>query len=765
MVKVCLVFCLLFLFSLKSNAQAPQKKLDSVLSIHANYHKDDSVKLKNLKEVYRQYMRMKNVPKVEEYVGKTVALAIRLNLRRFEAEAYYRRGVFYHGTSNYEKAEESYLKSVRVYALLNDLDWVGGVYLNLGALYTGIPDYAKALEVNQKAISVFQKNGNEEDLASCYANISSIYLGLNQQSNSLFYLKKALQIFEKEGENSRGVAVVTNSIGNAYFDASNEELVKMGVNPNQKNKVALAYYSRSLKAAIAIGDDGVEATANRNLGKLYELIGNRTLALQAYETAIAKDSVGDDMLDYAFSLLALGKFYEGEKEFDKSINLVLKALKIGEDNKLLEIQRNAYEYLSSVEEKKGNYSLSLANYKKFIDFKEQIFNEEKEKEVTRRQLQINFAVKEKDYQLKQELTDGALQRQVLLAKQQQQKLILRQQALDLSDKEKRLQRLTFLKKQADLENEKRFQQGMRVSEQLKSKLDKEIKDREINFQKSELKFNKNITLFLSILAVILFGSAVAVFLAQRKTAKLNTVVSNQKAELEKLGKVKDRIFSVVGHDMRSPVNSLISFIQLLEDGNMEPQKLNRYAGHLKNTLTYTSAMMENLLNWASSQMEGFKPIIEPFKIKACVQEVVDSLADLAFKKKIQINNNLLEDKYCLADINMTTIVFRNLINNAIKFTNEGGSIHLSMQENNHELLIAVKDNGIGLTQEQIDNFNESGSDSNSKTTLGTNSEKGTGIGLLLCKTFTQLMNGLLQVQSKKNIGTTFTLTLPKPHIS
>lgn len=764
MSKVCLVLCLLFLLFNTSTgrAQNPQKKIDSLLSIHVNYQKDDSVKVKNLKELYRQYMRMKNTSKVEEYVDQTIALAIRLNLRKFEAEAYYRRGVFYHGSSNYEKSEENYLKSAKVYTLINDLDWAGGVYLNLGALYTGIPDYAKALEVNQKAISVFQKNGNEVDLASCYANISSIYLQLDQQDNALFYLQKALKIFEKEGENSRGVAVVTNSIGNAYFSASTEELKKMGINPEQKNKVALEYYNRSLKAGTAIQDNGVQATTNRNLGKLYELMGNRALALKAYQTAIEQHAAEDDVHDYAFSLLALGTFYEGEKEYEKATKMLLDGLKIGQDNKLLEVQRNAYEYLSSVEEKKGNFNQSLAYYKKYIDFKEQIFNEEKEKEVTRRQLQINFAVKEKDYQLKQQITDGALQRQVLLAKQQQQKLTLRQQALDLSDREKQLQRLTFLKKQADLESEKRFQQEMRATEQLKSKLDKEIKDKEINFQRSELRFNKNITLFLGVLLVILLGSALIIFNTQRKTAKLNKIVSEQKVELEKLGKVKDRIFSVVGHDMRTPVNSLISFIQLLEEGNMDPQKLNRYAGQLKNTLTYTSSMMENLLNWASSQMQGFKPIKEEFDVRNCVQEVVDALGEVAHKKNIQIKNVIGPNQICFADVNMTTLIIRNLINNAIKFTHEKGEINIMLEDLDNQICISIADNGVGLSQQQIDSFNKAGFDENANTTLGTNKEKGTGIGLMLCRTFTLLMNGSLSVKSQKDTGTTFRLRLPKP---
>ena len=734
--------------------------MDSLLAVNASYPKEDSTKLVIYNLIYRQYIRMKNKPKVDEYIDKSIVLAQKINQKWYEAEAYNRRGRGYHGVANYQKAAEFYEKAIAAFSAVKDMDGVASMYLNLGALYQGIPDYAKSLEMSQRAMIIYQGNGNNNDLASVYTNIADSYQKLGQHANALNYYTKALKIFRELGV-LRGIAVVYNNMGSNYIEASVEELGKMGIKPEQRSEKALQDLNNGLKIGLEINDASVLSTLYRDLGIVYEKLAKRDLALSAYLKSIEYSNEISNKTDYGSTLLALAHFYMEDKMYEKAISSLSEALKIGEKDQTLDLQKNAYQILSAIEEKRGNFNASLENYKKYIKVRDLIFNEEKEKEITRKQLQIDFAVKEKDYQLKQQVTDGALQRQVLLAKQQQQILILRQQALDLSDKEKRLQRLTFLRKQADLENEKRFQQGMRVREQLKSKLDKEIKDKEINLQKSELRFNKNITIFLSVLTIILFGSGIVVFFAQRKTARLNAIVSHQKAELEKLGKVKDRIFSVVGHDMRTPVNSLISFIQLLEAGSMEPQKLNRYAGQLKNTLTYTSAMMENLLNWASSQMEGFKPIIEPFEIRACAQEVIDSLGDMAAKKDIQINNNLLSGEKCLADVNMTSLILRNLLNNAIKFTNEKGTINLAFKENDHQIFVAIEDNGIGLAQEQIDIFNNASFDENAKTTLGTNKEKGTGIGLMLCRTFTQLMNGSLQVQSQKDKGTTFTLMLPK----
>jgi signal transduction histidine kinase len=109
---------------------------------------------------------------------------------------------------------------------------------------------------------------------------------------------------------------------------------------------------------------------------------------------------------------------------------------------------------------------------------------------------------------------------------------------------------------------------------------------------------------------------------------------------------------------------------------------------------------------------------------------------------------------------MIALVLRNLINNAIKFTPENGLITIAAVAQDDQLLVSVSDNGVGLSKSQITNFNEASIDEHAQSTLGTNKEKGTGIGLMLCKTFTKLMNGTLQVQSEQNVGTTFTLALP-----
>ncbi|WP_316826110.1 tetratricopeptide repeat-containing sensor histidine kinase [Pedobacter miscanthi] len=745
---------LLFYTAGFAQVNAPQKKLDSLLSLNQKNQKTDSTKIKILTEVYRQYMRMRNIDKAEDYLDKTIQLSHEKNLKKFSAMAYYRRALMYHGRSDYQKAEVNYLTAVAEFSSIGNLDMEAGTYLNLGALYGSIPDYVKSLDVNQKAISIYEKMGNEVDMASCYTNVSTIYQRLGNQSQALVYMNMALKVFAKDGENTRGVAVVYGLIGNNYFEASDRELMEMKVLPSQKIKLALEYYNKSLKVAEIIDDKGIVATAKRDLADLYSSIGQKDAALKSYQKSIELSKTGDDKEAYASTLYALGNFYQKENDFENATSLLNNSLKIAEENRFLDIERNANLGLSTVYEKEKNYNKALAYYRQYIAARDKIFNEDKEKEITRRQMQLDFNVKERDYLLKQKLTEGELKRQ-------QQELILKRQELALSDKEKALNLLTFQKAKADLDIQRLAQEGKFTKAKYEAQIAASIKDKQISKQDQQIKFDGRIKIFLSIATILILIIAVVIFLNQRKTTRLNKIINNQKRELEQLSKVKDRIFSVVSHDMRTPVNSLISFMQLLEGGNIEQEKLKRYAASLKNNLTYTSTMMENLLNWAASQMQGFNPYLESLDIQQVTGEVIQSLQDGADQKQISIKNLIPDKTFCKADENMLSLVIRNLVSNAIKFTPEGGLVEISSTDLSDYQEIKISDTGVGLDPVRLNHFNKPGYLGAGVSTLGTNKEKGTGLGLLLCRTFVGLMDGHINVSANPTGGTCFAIILKK----
>jgi signal transduction histidine kinase len=185
-----------------------------------------------------------------------------------------------------------------------------------------------------------------------------------------------------------------------------------------------------------------------------------------------------------------------------------------------------------------------------------------------------------------------------------------------------------------------------------------------------------------------------------------------------------------------------------------------YVLELKKTLGHTSAFMENLLNWSLSQMQGFKLQIQLIDVSIKVNHVIEILTEQAMQKEISIQNSVPAGTLIMADINMLQLVIRNLLSNAIKFTSDNGTVVISTKNSEAGVTISVCDNGIGMSEKKVNEFNAENYIRFSDSAPGTNKEKGTGLGLMLCKNFTALMNGTLQVQSTMGQGSIFFLNLP-----
>lgn len=350
--------------------------------------------------------------------------------------------------------------------------------------------------------------------------------------------------------------------------------------------------------------------------------------------------------------------------------------------------------------------------------------------------------------------------QLELIRQEQQRILLEKQKAQLAEKEKQLLELQVRAKQNELEQDRKTQSQVLLNNQVQARLNAAIKDKQINSQQEAISYNKKWNFFLLTGFVIVAFFAVIAFLAQRKAKRLNAVISTQHAELEQMGMVKDTILGVVSHDMRTPVNTLLAFSELIREGDISTEKLGEYLGHINQTLNHTSSMMNNLLNWSASQMQGFTTVIEKIDANAVAANIVSSFAQRAAEKKLVITNDIPTQTFVLADANMLDLIFRNLVSNAIKFTPAGGSVSIAASTRSSGMGLSVTDTGVGMTDEKMDRFNSIVL-SSAQSTLGTEREKGTGLGLLLCKTFSKLMGGQITAQKNgKEKGCRFEVVLP-----
>ncbi len=227
-----------------------------------------------------------------------------------------------------------------------------------------------------------------------------------------------------------------------------------------------------------------------------------------------------------------------------------------------------------------------------------------------------------------------------------------------------------------------------------------------------------------------------------------------------LNATKDKFYSIIAHDLRSPFQTLLGYSDMLRSNveNLKTEKIFGYADNIHKASTETYGLLEDLLQWTGSQTGRIKASPELIYIIEMFYSIIKTYKDTAKNKDILLYSNVIGDMYINADRNMITTILRNLVSNAIKFTYRKGNIVLDAKENEEDISISVSDTGVGIAEENINKLFRIDS---TFSTKGTEKEKGTGLGLIICKEFAEKNNGTLSVISKIGEGSTFTLTLPK----
>ncbi len=247
----------------------------------------------------------------------------------------------------------------------------------------------------------------------------------------------------------------------------------------------------------------------------------------------------------------------------------------------------------------------------------------------------------------------------------------------------------------------------------------------------------------------------------RELADANKRLHESQEELEKLNSSKDRLFSIIAHDLRSPFTSLMGLSQfLIEDiEDLTRKEIKEFSAKINESSKNIFTLLENLLQWSRIQTGRIEFEPEEFSLSETINRTINLLKGNAHSKDIIIENKVDPSLLVLADVYMISSVLQNLLSNAIKFSNYAGKIELSAEEKENMIAVSVKDNGIGMSESECGKIFKHDV---IHTTKGTNNEPGTGLGLILCKDLIEKNGGKIKVKSEKEAGTTFTFTLPKP---
>jgi signal transduction histidine kinase len=230
----------------------------------------------------------------------------------------------------------------------------------------------------------------------------------------------------------------------------------------------------------------------------------------------------------------------------------------------------------------------------------------------------------------------------------------------------------------------------------------------------------------------------------------------QAQELDQLNSLQNKLFSVISHDLKAPMYGLRNLFENMQQQDMPANEIKALIPDIKNDLNYAVSLMENLLQWAKSQMQSHTVRPQEVNINELIEEVLHVLHLQAKTKAIHIENKATGNVFAWADRDMINLVLRNLISNAIKFTPHGGHISIGTGELSSFAEVFVQDSGAGISQAQMEKINGQ----EFYSTNGTAQEQGTGLGLMLCKEFLVKNGGKLRIESEPGKGSTFSFTLP-----
>lgn len=228
--------------------------------------------------------------------------------------------------------------------------------------------------------------------------------------------------------------------------------------------------------------------------------------------------------------------------------------------------------------------------------------------------------------------------------------------------------------------------------------------------------------------------------------------------LKMISAQKDKFLSIISHDMRAPLSSIISFLDYYKDNfkNFTEAEIEFVSSNLNTHVKKVVEMLDGLLMWSRSQTGEIQMNLQPIDLAQIIEDTVTVLNQSAVNKNIRIRT-YLHSQLIWADKNMTAFIIRNILSNAIKFTGENGIIDINTKRNKYNAFVIIKDSGVGMTADALSKLFQ---DNVSYSTFGTANEKGIGLGLVLCKDFMNKMNGNIEIESIQGEGTTVNLLFP-----
>lgn len=586
----------------------------------------------------------------------------------------------------------------------------------LGTLVRRTGLYDQSLEYHLQALELAKSLDDKKLLASIYNHIGVVYRRKTEDNLALNYHLSALRAGE-EINDARNIAYASNSIGIIYT--------------YQKNYAeALGYFYRALHLAEQRNNPTGVAINLNCIAWVHELQENYNSAIEYYERSLAVNEQAGNLEGMAICYNDMGKLYRTMGQYNRSLEYYEKTLHIHETTGDQHHVASNRINLGQVYADLGEYQRSLSELYSALD----------------------------------------------LAKELGSKRLLMDCYEQLSTTHQELSQfessLFYMKNYAAYRDSIYNEESSRQIAEFKTLFDTEKKEKEnilLVAEKDALdaQVKRQRLTVIAVSAFLLFFTAISVYLfvIRRKLLRYQEKINHQNEQLieneKKLNEMiatKDKFFKIIAHDLRNHFNGLLGYSELLAqthremDADARENMINDISDISKNTF----GLLENLLVWSRSQTDNLPFSPKEYRLARLVDANLAAVQTLVKAKDLKLTSAIGKDIRVYADKEMLNTVIRNLLINAIKFSNQGGEIRLDAEQEDGQVWISVRDQGIGMSREKLDIL----FDITQKTsTLGTDKEKGTGLGLALCKEFVEIHGGQIHVESEKGKGSVFTVVL------
>lgn len=696
------------------------------------------------------------------YSNQALALAEETNDKFNVQKAYSQIGKAYLEKKDYSTAMNNFEKALKEVEQINNNIEKAKILNNIGTVYYITNVFDKAFDFYKQALTLREKIGDKDEISKSLNNLSALFINQGKFDIALNYKKKQVELWEQTN-NKPELADAYNSLGQLYFESG-------------QNDSALSYFQKDLKLREEFGDKNKMDDFLYNIGKIYYNLKMYAKAVEYYQRALKLTKETNNKEKIAQIVTSIGNVYYDWKKYDKALDFYQKSLSLAEE---LGSQRGIARILNNiglVYKNIGNYNKALEYCKKSIDIRVAL----KETKDIFYPLTSIAEIYMKMGEYGQSLA-YLFQAQKLALETNQKKQIMESYYLihevysQSGDYQKSLE---YHKLFSNLKDSISSEEMNKRFAEASVKMETEAKERENRLLKESKQAQQYYFIVISGLFIILILVILNRYFNKNKANKLlnekNLQIKNQHKKLEEMfielqkkeenlsdaNATKDKFFSIIAHDLKNPLHSITLSSDLLINKykQMSGEQLLDLINSIYKSGQHLSSLLENLLQWSRAQSGKieFDPI--HFDIRELSVENISLLLGNAIKKKITIENNIPDATYVYGDPNMISTVIRNLISNAIKFTNEHGQVKIFAKEVKGMIEISVIDNGVGIEDEDLKKLFRIDIH---HTTIGTLREKGTGLGLILAKEFIDIHNGKIWVERNKDVGSTFIFTLPK----